>query len=156
LLLGIVVVLNLVKDAAVMNDSAQSAVPGVYAKSDAGAGKLADYRYDLIPKNRRVVITLAGSDNFQDELNELVAEENLQSFIAPRTIEEERVDAPMPVRFFTGRRMTGIVGWVPRGLEPAVIEGLSRLENSANNRIPIEIVKRRGRLRVNLLMGATR
>jgi hypothetical protein len=133
-----------------------SAAPGVYSKTDRGAGKLADYRYDLVPRNGKVTITLAGSDAFQDELAELAKEETLQSFIAPRTIEEERTDAPMPVRFFTGRRMTGIVGWVPTGLEPAVIEALARLEGRTDNRIPIEIVKRKGKLRVNLLMGATR
>lgn len=133
-----------------------SAAPGAYAKTDRGAGKLGDYRYDLVPRNRKVIITLAGSDAYQSDLAELATEENLQSFIAPRTLEEERTDAPMAVRFFTGRRMTGIVGWVPTGLEPAVIEALTRLEGRSDSRIPIEIVKRKGALRVNLLMGATR
>ena len=62
----------------------------------------------------------------------------------------------MPVRFFTGRRMSGIVGYVPRGLEPAVIEALSRIEDRSNNRIPASIVKKGGQLRVVLLMGDTR
>jgi hypothetical protein len=145
-----------VKDNVDMNEPGQPAATGAFAKSDSGAGRLKDYRYNLVPNNRRVIITLAGSDPYQDELQTLVGEAGLQSFIAPRTIEEERTDAPMPVRFFTGRRMSGIVGWVPRGLEPAVIEALARLENSSDKRIPVEIVKRKGKLRVDLLMGATR
>ncbi len=127
-----------------------------YPKSDSGAGKLADYGYDLLPKNNRVTIELAGSDPVQEELEALLDEESLQCFIAPRTAEEERTDAPMPVRFLTGRRMSAIVGYVPRGLEPPVIEALARLANSADNRIPASIIRRRGRLRVVLLMGATR
>jgi hypothetical protein len=113
--------------------------------SDSGSGKLGDYRYNLVPANKRVTIRLADS-----------AEENLLTFIAARTIEEERTDAPMPVRFFTGRRMSGIVGYVPRGLEPAVIEALTRLEERSNNRIPATIIKKSGKLRVVLLMGQTR
>jgi hypothetical protein len=130
--------------------------PADFPKSDRGSGALKDYKYNLLPTNGRVVIMLAGSDPYQDELQQLIGETSLQSFIAPRTQEEERVDAPMPVRFFTGRRMSGIVGWVPRGLEPAVVEALARIENSSNNRIPIEIIKKKGALRVNLLMGDTR
>jgi hypothetical protein len=136
--------------------SSVSDYPASFAKNDSGSGALKDYKYNLLPTNGRVIIQLAGSDNYQDELTALIGEENLQSFIAPRTIEDERTDAPMPVRFFTGRRMSGIVGWVPRGLEPAVIEALARIENSSDNRIPVEIIKRKGALRVNLLMGATR
>ena len=90
--------------------------------SDSGSGKLGDYKYNLVPANRRVTIRLADSDPYQEELASLEGEENLVTFIAARTIEEERTDAPMPVRFFTGRRMSGIVGYVPRGLEPAVID----------------------------------
>jgi len=124
--------------------------------SDAGSGKLGDYRYNLVPANKRVTIRLADSDPCQDELASLADEENLQTFIASRTIEEERTDAPMPVRFFTGRRMSGIVGYVPRGLEPAVIEALTRLEDRSNNRIPATIIKKGGKLRVVLQMGLTR
>jgi hypothetical protein len=129
---------------------------GVEMASDSGSGKLGDYRYDLIPANKRVTIRLADSDPYQDELASLVDEENLQTFIAARTIEEERTDAPMPVRFFTGRRMSGIVGYVPRGLEPAVVEALTRIADRSDNRIPGTIVKKGGRLRVVLLMGDTR
>lgn len=124
--------------------------------SDSGSGKLGDYRYNLVPANKRVTIRLADSDPYQEEIASLVDEETLLTFIAARTIEEERTDAPMPVRFFTGRRMSGIVGYVPRGLEPAVIEALSRIEDRSNNRIPASIVKKGGQLRVVLLMGDTR
>jgi hypothetical protein len=128
-----------------------------YSKTDAGRGKLGDYRYNLIPNNKRVTIQLAGSDAGQEELRAIENEDGLQCFIAPRTIEEERTDAPLPVRFLTGRRMTGIVGYVPRGLESVVIEAITRLEGSGrSNRIPTEIVSVKGRLRVNLLMGQTR
>jgi hypothetical protein len=124
--------------------------------SDSGQGKLGDYKYNLVPANKRVTIRLADSDPYQDELASLLDEENLLTFIAARTIEEERVDAPMPVRFFTGRRMSGIVGYVPRGLEPAVIEALARIEDRSNNRIPAVIIKKGGQLRVVLQMGDTR
>lgn len=124
--------------------------------SDSGSGKLGNYRYNLVPANKRVTIRLADSDPYQEELASLADEENLLTFIAARTIEEERTDAPMPVRFFTGRRMSGIVGYVPRGLEPAVIEALARIEDRSNNRIPATIIKKSGKLRVVLLMGQTR
>jgi hypothetical protein len=129
---------------------------GVEMASDSGSGKLGDYRYNLVPANKRVTIRLAESDPYQEELATLLDEENLQTFIAARTIEEERTDAPMPVRFFTGRRMSGIVGYVPRGLEPAVVEALTRLEGRSNNRIPATILRKGGKLRVVLLMGDTR
>ena len=129
---------------------------GVEMASDLGHGKLGDYRYNLVPANKRVTIRLADSDPYQEEIASLLGEENLQTFIAARTIEEERTDAPMPVRFFTGRRMSGIVGYVPRGLEPAVIEALTRIEERSNNRIPASIVKKSGKYRVVLLMGDTR
>jgi len=129
---------------------------GVEMASDSGSGKLGDYRYNLVPANKRVTIRLAESDPYQEELATLLDEDNLQTFIAARTIEEERTDAPMPVRFFTGRRMSGIVGYVPRGLEPAVVEALTRLEGRSNNRIPATILRKGGKLRVVLLMGDTR
>jgi hypothetical protein len=129
---------------------------GVEMASDSGSGKLGDYRYNLVPANKRVTIRLADSDPYQEEIAALIDEENLQTFIAARTMEEERTDAPMPVRFFTGRRMSGVVGFVPRGLEPAVIEALTRIEDRSNNRIPATIIKKSGKLRVVLLMGDTR
>jgi hypothetical protein len=138
-----VVVPNLVKD-------------GTEMASDSGSGKLNDYKYNLVPANKRVTIRLADSDPYQEELAALFDEEGLVTFIPPRTIEEERTDAPMPVRFFTGRRMSGIVGYVPRGLEPAVIEAIARIEGRSNNRIPATIIKKGGKLRVVLQMGDTR
>ena len=124
--------------------------------SDSGSGKLNDYDFNLSPRNKRVSMMLAQSDPYQEELATLFEEDSLQTFIAPRTIEEERTDAPMPVRFFTGRRMSGVVGYVPRGLEPVIAQALTRLEDRSNNRIPAEIVRKGGKLRVVLLMGATR
>lgn len=124
--------------------------------SDAGSGKLKEYDYRLVPRNKKVTIVLGGSDPFQQELADLLQEENLQSFIASRTIEEERTDAPMPVRFFTGRRMSAIVGFVPRGLEPVIAEALTRLEGRSDNRIPAQIIRKGGKLRVVLLTGLTR
>ena len=123
--------------------------------SDSGSGKLSEYNYGLAPRNKRVTMTLAGSDPFQQELADLLAEDSLQTFINSRTIEEERTDAPMPVRFFTGRKMSGVVGYVPRGLEPVIMQALTRLEGRSNNRIPASIVKKGGKLRVVLLMGQT-
>jgi len=124
--------------------------------SDTGSGKLADYNYGLVPRNKKVTIVLAGSDPYQQELSDLMAEETLQTFINSRTIEEERTDAPMPVRFFTGRRMSGVVGFVPNGLEPVIAEALTRLEGRSDNRIPGSITKKGGKLRVVLNIGETR
>ncbi|HEX4444776.1 MAG TPA: hypothetical protein VHZ81_14500 [Galbitalea sp.] len=123
--------------------------------SDSGSGKLSEYNYGLAPRNKRVTMTLAGSDPSQQDLADLLTEESLQTFINSRTIEEERTDAPMPVRFFTGRKMSGIVGYVPRGLEPVVMQALTRLEGRSNNRIPASIIKKGGKFRVVLLMGQT-
>jgi hypothetical protein len=136
-------------------DASNLVKDGVEMASDSGSGKLGDYKYDLRPANKRVTITLADSDQFQEELASLIDEEGLVTFINSRTPEEERVDAPLPVRFFTGRRMTGPVGFVPRGLESAVIEALSRIEGRASNRIPATIIKKGGKIRVVLLMGQT-
>ena len=124
--------------------------------SDSGSGKLGDYDFNLAPRNKKISLTLADSDQYQDELAGLLDEENLKTFIPSRTIEEERTDAPMPVRFFTGRRMSGIVGYVPRGLEPVIAQALTRLEGRSDDRIPAQIIRKRGKLRVVLLMGATR
>jgi hypothetical protein len=124
--------------------------------SDEGRGKLSEYDYQLVPRNKKVQIVLAGSDPFQQELADLLTEDNPVTFIASRTLEEERTDAPMPVRFFTGRRMSSIVGYVPRGLEPVIANALTRLEGRANDRIPAQIIRKGGKLRVVLLLGQTR
>ena len=124
--------------------------------ADAGRGSLNDYRYDLIPAKRTTTMRLAGSDPFQAELAEFAGQE-VQLFFAKRTIEEERTDAPLPARIFAERRMSGIVGYIPRGLEPVIFEAISRLENAGRlARIPGVVASTRHGLRVDLLMGQTR
>ena len=78
--------------------------------------------------------------------------------ISRRTLEDERVDAPTPVRLFAGGRVSGIVGSVPRGLEAPVDDALGRLaERGKPPRIPASIVTTRGgALRVDLQIGETR
>ena len=76
-------------------------------------------------------------------------------FISKRTIEEERTDAPLAVRFFVDSRMSQLVGYAPRGLEPIVLETLSRLEGGRITRIPARITQSGGRWRVELMMGET-
>lgn len=126
-------------------------------KGDRGKGSFDDYTYGLIAKNKRVTITLADSDPCQDELRTIVESGDLEAETAmsPRTIEQERVDAGMPVRLFTGQRVSGVVGSVPRGLESVIDETLRRLDDVGDKpRIPARIVGKPGALRVQLLMGA--
>lgn len=128
-------------------------------KGDRGSGSFNDYGYDLVPRNRRVVITLADSDPHQDELRTVAetGELEAETAISPRSIEQERVDAPIEVRLFTGRRVSGVVGSVPRGLESVVDETLRRLDDRGEKvRIPARIVQKRGAYRVELLMGRLR
>ncbi|HEV7740899.1 MAG TPA: hypothetical protein VGO65_00630 [Pseudolysinimonas sp.] len=128
-------------------------------KGDRGAGSFDDYAFDLIPRNPRVTITLANSDPFQDELRAILesGEPTVETAISPRSAEQDRVDAPIEVRLFTGRRVTGVVGSVPRGLESVIDETLRRLEDRGDKpRIPAKIVGKPGALRVQLKMGATR
>jgi hypothetical protein len=123
---------------------------------DQGTGSFDDYVYDLLPKNSRVTITLAASDPHQDELRTIVetGETTAETAISPRTIEQERVDAPIEVRLFTGRRVSGVVGSIPRGLESVIDETLRRLDDRGEKvRIPAAIVGKPGALRVKLLMG---
>ena len=123
---------------------------------DLGRGSFDDYVYDLRPKNRRVTMTLAGSDPHQDELRAIVETGELaaETAISPRSIEQERVDAPIEVRLFTGRRVSGVVGSIPRGLESVIDETLRRLDDQGEKvRIPAEIVGKPGAYRVRLLMG---
>jgi hypothetical protein len=130
-----------------------------FPKNDRGSGSLDDYKFDLIPRSAKLRIQLAGSDPYQDELRTVLEENGSKVNTAggQRTIEEERTDAPMELRLFTGRRVSGVVGTVPRGLEPAVAEALVRLERANKPlRIPAEIVTTRRGLRVELLMGQTR
>jgi len=129
---------------------------GDFPKNDAGSGSLDDYRFDLAPKSSKVRIRLAGSDPHQDLLRTLVGLE-VSTAGGQRTAEEERTDAPIHVRLFVERRIVGPVGTVPRGLEPPVLDALSRLEKSGKPaRIPVEIVETKHGLRVDLLVGQTR
>jgi hypothetical protein len=128
-------------------------------RGDRGFGSFDDYNYDLVAKNRRVTITLADSDPCQDELQAILESGELEAetAISPRTIEQERVDAGISVRLFTGRRVSGVVGSIPRGLESVIDETLRRLDDKGlNPRIPAKIVGKPGALRVQLLMGALR
>jgi hypothetical protein len=125
-------------------------------KGDRGRGSFDDYDYNLSPKNKRVTITLAGSDPCQDELRAIVESGELEAetAISPRTIEQERVDADIPVRLFTGRRVSGVVGTIPRGLESVVDETLRRLDDRGEKvRIPARVTGKPGVWRVELLMG---
>lgn len=131
---------------------------GIFGAGNDGSGTYNDYLYDLVPKNKRVRMTLAGSDEFQDEIRRVASSgAAFEAFVARRTIEQERTDAPLEVRFFSESRMSSLVGYAPRGLEPIVLETLNRLEAAGKStRIPAEIVKGRGGLRVELLLGLTR
>ena len=81
----------------------------------------------------------------------------LETAISRRSMQQDAQDAPIEVRLFTGSRVSGPVGWVPRGLESIVDEALSRLDiNGRKQRIPVEIVRKGGLYRVELLMGQTR
>jgi hypothetical protein len=130
-----------------------------YPTSDSGTGSFGQYNYDLRPKNNRVTMQLAGSDQFQDEIARVLQQgaTEFDVFFAKRTVEEERTDASLPARVFTSGRMSGTVGYVPRGLEPLVFEALSRIERAGRPaRIPSHILKTRDGLRVTLLTGKTR
>jgi hypothetical protein len=129
---------------------------GEFPKHDAGSGALDDYRFDLSPKSSKTVIRLAGSDPHQADIDAADTAEQLEAVIARRTLEEERTDAPMPVRLFADGRVLGPVGQVPRGLEGVVNEAISRLEMAGRKpRIPADVVRTRHGLRVDLLIGRT-
>jgi hypothetical protein len=126
-------------------------------RGDRGKGSFEDYDYNLVAKNKRITLTLADSDPYQDELRTIVetGELSAETAMSPRTIEQERVDAGMPVRLFTGRRVSGVVGSIPRGLESVIDETLRRLDDAGEKvRIPARIAGKPGALRVQLLMGA--
>ncbi len=126
-------------------------------RGDRGSGSFDDYDYNLVARNKRITITLADSDPHQDELRTILetGEVTAETAISPRTIEQERVDAGIPVRLFTGRRVSGVVGSIPRGLESLIDETLRRLDDAGEKvRIPAKIVGKPGALRVQLLMGA--
>jgi len=126
-------------------------------RDDRGFGSFDDYVYDLRPRSKRTTIVLANSNPYQDELRELAesGETGIETAISPRTVQAEGKDAPIEVRLFTGRRVSGPVGMVPRGLESVVDENLRRLDDKGLKvRIPVRIEHTRAGYRVVLLMGA--
>lgn len=127
-------------------------------KQDRGGGSLDDYRFDLVPKNAKVTIRLENSTPFQDELRDIGSEAEETTTATPaRSVADDRIDAPIPVRLFLGRRVSGVVGTVPRGLESVYDETVRRLEGRGDKpRIPVEIVSTRRGWRVDLLIGRTR
>ncbi|QEO09839.1 hypothetical protein [Protaetiibacter larvae] len=126
-------------------------------RDDRGFGSFDDYVYNLQPRSKRVTMVLANSNPYQDELREIAASGSteLETAMSPRSIEAERVDAPIEVRLFTGRRVSGVVGSIPRGLESVIDEALRRLDDKGvKARIPARVEKKREGYRVVLLMGA--
>ena len=129
-------------------------------KTDRGSGSFDDYVGVLVPKNKKVTIRLANSDPHQDELATLAAEpeDSLTTATPGRSIADEGIDAPIEVRIFASRRVSGVVGTVPRGLESAYDEAVRRLDGRGDKpRIPVKVVatKKHG-YRVDLLIGLTK
>lgn len=128
-------------------------------KDDRGSGSFDDYKYSLLPNNARTTLRLANSTPHQEELQRIVdsGESELTTAVSRRSLEDERTDAPMEIRLFSGSRVSGVVGTVPRGLEPVIDEALSRLESTGKKtRIPASVEKTRTGWRVDLLVGQTR
>ena len=128
-------------------------------KDDRGSGSFDDYKYNLLPNRAKTTLRLANSTPHQEELQRIIdsGESQLETAISRRSLEEERTDAPMVIRLFSGSRVTGVVGTIPRGLEPVIDEALSRLESNGKKvRIPASIEKTRSGWRVDLLVGETR
>jgi len=130
-----------------------------FDRNDTGKGSLNNYRGVLVPANARVTIRLAGSNAFQETLQEIVESgaSPLETAVSRRTQQQEGADEPIEVRLFTGSRVSGPVGYVPRGLEAAIDEALSRLDIMGRKpRIPVKVISKGGLYRVELLMGQTR
>lgn len=128
-------------------------------KNDLGKGSFSQYKYGLAPNNSRVRLRLAGSNPYQDTLRDIVESGSgpLETAISRRSQQQDAEDAPIEVRLFTGSRVSGPVGWIPRGLESIVDEALSRLDIAGRKqRIPVEIIRKGGLYRVELKMGETR
>lgn len=128
-------------------------------KGDRGSGSFDHYRYNLLPNNTRTTLRLANSTPHQAELQRIIdsGESELETAISRRSLEDERMDAPMDIRLFSGSRVTGVVGTIPRGLEPVIDEALSRLEGAGKKvRIPASVEKTRSGWRVDLRIGHTR
>lgn len=128
-------------------------------KGDRGKGSFDDYAYDLLPKNREITMRLADATPHQDEIAELADTDADSLFTATpaRSLDQERVDAPIEVRVFSGRRVSGVVGVVPRGLESVYDEAVRRLDGRGDKpRIPVAVVQTKHGWRVDLLMGRTK
>ena len=128
-------------------------------RNDRGKGSLSQYRGVLEPANARVRLVLAGSNPYQQELAAIVESgaSPLETAIGKRSQQEEGRDAPIEVRLFTGSRVSGVVGLVPRGFESVVDEALGRLDTlGRKQRIPVAITRKGGLYRVELLMGLTK
>ena len=128
-------------------------------RDDRGSGSFDDYKYNLLPNSARTTLRLANSARCQDELQRIIdnGEGELETAVLRRSPEEERTDAPMDIRLFSGSRVTGVIGTIPRGLEPVVDEALSRLDGAGRKaRIPVSVQKTRSGWRVDLLIGQTR
>ena len=128
-------------------------------RDDRGVGSFDDYGYDLTARKSGTVIVLADSNPCQDELRTIVESGDLEieTAISPRPIEQERVEAPIVVRLVTGRRVSAPVGSIPRGLESVVDETLRRLDDKLGKaRIPVRVIQKGGKYRVELLMGKVR
>ncbi|WP_374945440.1 hypothetical protein [Agreia sp.] len=137
----------------VIGDPRGSRVPD---RHDVGAGSLADYTYSLFPRFTSVILRVAGSMPFQTELKQLRESHPppREAFIERRRPAEDRIDAPMPVRLWSGSELSDVVGFVPRGLEAPVDACLGRLSDRGKGpRIPCSIVSTRHGLRVDLGMG---
>jgi hypothetical protein len=130
-----------------------------FDKNDRGKGSFSQYRYGLAPNNARVRMRLAGSNFHQELLRDIAASGSgpIETAISRRSPQQDAEDAPIEIRLFTGSRVSGPVGWVPRGLESIIDETLSRLDLAGRKqRIPVEIVRKGGLYRVDLLVGLTR
>ena len=128
-----------------------------FARGDRGKGSFSDYAGLLVPRNARVSIRLAGSDPFAETIAALADLGELETAIARRSREAEAKDAPIEVRLFADGRVTGQVGWVPRGLESVVDGAFGRLEDAGRRpRIPAKVVRAGRNWRVDLLIGQTR
>ena len=128
-------------------------------KDDRGSDSFDDYKYNLLPNKAGTTLRLANSAPHQSELQRIIdsGESELETAISRRSTEDERTDAPMDIRLFSGSRVTGVVGRIPRGLEPVIDEALGRLESTGKKaRIPASVQKTRSGWRVDLLIGRTR
>jgi hypothetical protein len=137
----------------VIGDRSGSGIPDRY---DSGAGSLADYTYNLFPRFTNVTLRVAGSMPFQSELAQLRESRDspTEAFVERRPPAEDRIDAPMPVRLWMGPELSGVIGFVPRGLEAPVDACLGRLSDRGKApRIPCAIIVTRHGLRVELGMG---